>query len=159
MLFRLFNSWIASIAYIARNINIGKQIQEITSITLINVIHKEYNFTNCHIFTIFSHFGLLCHLRSIAAHRDHFVRRLSLRLSGSHTFLVVTQSYVLQAIHAFLGMLPVCFVFQCINAFFILFQLLWYDWSQHIDLLFTRPCTPMYQYTLNPPAVSCLTRR
>ena len=58
----------------------------------------------------------LCPLRSIAAHRDHFVRRLSVhlsvrvcvRLSGSHTFLVVTHSYVLQATRAFLGMLPLC---------------------------------------------------
>ena len=54
----------------------------------------------------------LCHLRSIAAHRDHFVRRLSVRpcvcLSGSHAFLVVTHSYVSQATHAFLGMLPLC---------------------------------------------------
>ena len=53
----------------------------------------------------------LCRLRSIAAHRDNFVRRLSVRLfsvclSGSHTFLVVTQSYVSQVTHAFLGMLP-----------------------------------------------------
>ena len=30
-------------------------------------------------------------------------------LSGSHTFLVVTHSYVSQATHAFLGMLPLCF--------------------------------------------------
>ena len=56
----------------------------------------------------------LCRLRSIAAHRDHFVRRLSVCLcpsvclSGSHTFLVVTHSYVSQATHAFLGMLPLC---------------------------------------------------
>ena len=43
----------------------------------------------------------LCRLRSIAAHRDHFVWRLSvsmsvhlsLCLSGSHTFLVVTLSW------------------------------------------------------------------
>ena len=42
-----------------------------------------------------------CRLRSIAAHGNHFVRRLSVRpsvcvsvrLSGSHTFLVVTHSY------------------------------------------------------------------
>ena len=53
--------------------------------------------------------GLLCRLRSIAAHRDRFVRRLSVRLSGSHTFLVVTHSYVSQATHAFLGMLPLCY--------------------------------------------------
>ena len=41
---------------------------------------------------------LLCRLRSIAAHRDHFVRRLSVCacvracvcLSDSHTFLIVT---------------------------------------------------------------------
>ena len=56
----------------------------------------------------------LCRLRSIAAHKDLFVRRLSVRLfvcvclSGSHTFLVVTHSYVWQATHAFLGMLPLC---------------------------------------------------
>ena len=57
-----------------------------------------------------------CRLRSIAAHRDHFVWILSVRpsvrlcvcLSGSHTFLVVTHSYVLQATRAFLGMLPLC---------------------------------------------------
>ena len=40
------------------------------------------------------HMTLLCRLRSIAAHRDHFVRRLSVCacvcLSGSHTFLIVT---------------------------------------------------------------------
>ena len=38
--------------------------------------------------------AFLCRLRSIAAHRDHFVRRLSVCacvcLSGSHTFLIVT---------------------------------------------------------------------
>ena len=58
---------------------------------------------------------LLCRLRSIAAHRDHFVRRLSVcpsvRLSGSHTFLVVRHSYVSQATHTFLGMLPLCFYY------------------------------------------------
>ena len=57
---------------------------------------------------------LLCRLRSIAAHRDHFVQRLS----GSHTFLVDTHSYVSQATHAFLGMLPLCyliFTFTCIT--------------------------------------------
>ena len=51
----------------------------------------------------------LCRLRSIAAHRAHFVRRLSacpsVCLSGSHTLLLVTHSYVSQATHAFLGML------------------------------------------------------
>ena len=54
----------------------------------------------------------LCRLRSIAAHRDHFVRRLSVCacvcLSDSHTFLIVTHSYVSQATHVFLGMLPLC---------------------------------------------------
>ena len=50
---------------------------------------------------------LLCQLRSMAAHRDHFVRHLSVRLSG---FLVVTHSYVLQGTHAFLGMLPLCYI-------------------------------------------------
>ena len=57
----------------------------------------------------------LCHLRSIAAHREHFVRRLFVRpsvcLSRSHTFLVVTHSFVSQATHEFIGMLPLCFVF------------------------------------------------
>ena len=61
----------------------------------------------------------LCRLQSIAACRDHFVRRLSLlhpsvcpsirvsvRLSGSHTFLLVTHSYISQVTDAFLGMLP-----------------------------------------------------
>ena len=32
--------------------------------------------------------------------------RLSMRLSGSHTFLIFTHSYVSEATHAFLGMLP-----------------------------------------------------
>ena len=54
----------------------------------------------------------VCRLRSIAAHRDHFVRCLSVCacvcLSDSHTFLIVTHSYVSQATHAFLGMLPLC---------------------------------------------------
>ena len=44
------------------------------------------------------HLIFLCRLRSIAAHRDHFVRRLSVCvcvracvcLSDSHTFLIVT---------------------------------------------------------------------
>ena len=52
----------------------------------------------------------LCGLRSIAAHKDHFVGRLSVCLSvcllvclsGSHTFLVVTHSYVLQVTSALL---------------------------------------------------------
>ena len=48
----------------------------------------------------------LCRLRSIAAHRDHFVGHLSVSvsvcLSGSHT-LVVTQ-----ATHAFIRMLSLC---------------------------------------------------
>ena len=59
----------------------------------------------------------LCRLWSLAAHRDHFVQRLSVCpsvcvcvcLSGSNTFLVVTHSYVSQATHAFLGMLALCF--------------------------------------------------
>ena len=54
----------------------------------------------------FSYIIFLCRLPSIVAHRDHFVQRLSVHLSSSHTFLVVTHSYVSQATHAFLGMLP-----------------------------------------------------
>ena len=61
---------------------------------------------------------LLCRLRSIAAHTNHFLQRLSVclsvcvcvHMSGSHTFLVVTNSYVLQATHAFRRMLPLCFL-------------------------------------------------
>ena len=53
-----------------------------------------------------------CRLRSIAAHRDHFVRRLSVCacvcLSDSRTFLIVTHTYVSRATHVFLGMLPLC---------------------------------------------------
>ena len=49
---------------------------------------------------------LLCCLQSIAAQREHFFQHLSICLSGSHTFLVVTHSYISQASHAFLGMLP-----------------------------------------------------
>ena len=48
---------------------------------------------------------LLCHLRSIAAHRECFVRHLSVCPS---VCLVVTHSYVSQAAHAFLRMLPLC---------------------------------------------------
>ena len=61
----------------------------------------------------------LCPLRSRAAHRDHFVRQLSVCLSGSHTFLVVTYSYVSQATHAFLGMLPLCSVLITCNWHYI----------------------------------------
>ena len=38
--------------------------------------------------------------------------RLSVCLSGSRTFLVVTHSYVSQATHAFLGMLPLRLYFK-----------------------------------------------
>ena len=59
---------------------------------------------------------ILCRLRSIVAHRDHFVWRLSVPpfvcpcvcLSDSHSLLVVRHSYVSQATHAFLRMLPLC---------------------------------------------------
>ena len=68
----------------------------------------------------------LCRMRSIAAHRDHSVRRLSVCpsvcLSGSNIFLVVMHSYVSQATHAFLGMLLLCFIFfivQCRRQFLV----------------------------------------
>ena len=64
----------------------------------------------CHVSWFFSR------MLSIAAQRDHFLRRLSvcpsLCLSSSHTFLVVTPSHVSQATHAFLGMLPLCCLLQ-----------------------------------------------
>ena len=37
---------------------------------------------------------ILCRLRSIAVHMDHFVRRLSVCLSGSHIFMVVTHAFL-----------------------------------------------------------------
>ena len=40
--------------------------------------------------------------------------RLCVSLSGSHAFLVVAHSYVSQATHAFLGMLPLCFCYGSI---------------------------------------------
>ena len=55
-------------------------------------------------------------LRSIAAHRDRFVQRLSVRPSVCPVvtpFLVVTHSYVSQATHAFLRMLPLCLLLRC----------------------------------------------
>ena len=71
----------------------------------------------------------LCRLRSIVAHRDHFVRRVCryVRLTDSHTFLVVT--LFLQVTHSFvsqatnLDMLP----FWCFN---ILYQKWFFDMLQ-----------------------------
>ena len=53
----------------------------------------------------------------MGAHGYHFVQRLSMCvcLSGSHTFLVVTHSYVSQATHAFLGLLPFLFDVRSIS--------------------------------------------
>ena len=47
----------------------------------------------------------LCRLRSKVAHRDHFIQRLSVCLSGYH-------SYVLQATRTFLRMLPLCYNYR-----------------------------------------------
>ena len=52
---------------------------------------------------------LLCRLRSIAARRDHFVLHLSVCLCVCP---VVMHSYVLQATHAFLGILPLCYSYM-----------------------------------------------
>ena len=71
-----------------------------------NIYRKNVHSANAFVFLQ----AFLCRLRSIAAHRDHFVRRLSVCLSGSHTFLVVTHIYVSQATHAFIGMLPLCYM-------------------------------------------------
>ena len=82
------------------------------------IIHKLHWISFLHVKLLFVHkqqkkpllhlkiCWFLCRLRCISAHRDHFVGGLSVCLSGSHTFLVVTHSYVSQATHAFLGMLP-----------------------------------------------------
>ena len=83
-----------------------------THIKMDGNINSWYHGSTCNrllfhsLFKFYTQF--LCRLRSIAAHRDHFVRRLSVRLSVSHTFLVVTHSYVSQATYAFFGMLPLC---------------------------------------------------
>ena len=57
--------------------------------------------------------SLLCRLGSISAHRDHFVLCLSVGVCvfGSLTFLDSDLYCVLQATHAFLGMLPFWFFF------------------------------------------------
>ena len=53
-----------------------------------------------------------CCLQSLGAHMDHFVRCTAVHvcvfacLFSSHTFLVVIHSFVSQATHAFLGLLP-----------------------------------------------------
>ena len=54
----------------------------------------------------------LCRLRSIATHRDHFVRRLSVRLSVRLSY---SQSYVSQGTHAFLGMLPLFLFYMYVS--------------------------------------------
>ena len=76
---------------------------------------KSYVSQAAHAFLGMLPLFLLCRLRSIATHRDHFVCRLSVCLSVylsvtlfCHTF----QSYVSQATHAFLGMLP---LFYCVH--------------------------------------------
>ena len=91
---------------------------------------------NCNELICIYHFiTFLCRRQSISAYRDHFVRHLSVRpsvcpsmcLSGSHSSLVVTHSYVSEATHAFLGMLPLfdglC-LFVCL--FVVLRHSLWY---------------------------------
>ena len=83
--------------------------------------------------------GIVCFFirleQSVAAHRDHFVRRLSVCacvcLSDSHTFLIV-HSYVSQATHAFLGMLPLCSIsFQrgLVNQNFVFIRKLYFTYS------------------------------
>ena len=74
--------------------------------------------------------AFLCRLRSIATNMDHFVRRLSIRMSvrlsvrpsvrpsiyPSVTLLCHTfQSYVSQATHAFLGMLPLFLYLEIVD--------------------------------------------
>ena len=69
---------------------------------------------------------LLCRLQSTAGHRDNFVRRLSVRpcvcplvcLSGSHTYLVVTHSFVLRATHAIHK--PVSWQWKCTQNWLLL---------------------------------------
>ena len=67
----------------------------------LDLIQVKINF--CRVWSTF-----LCLLRSIGTHKDHFVCA-SVCMSGNHTFLVVTHSYVSQATHAFLRILPLCY--------------------------------------------------
>ena len=81
--------------------------------------------------------SFLCRLRSIAAHRDHFVRRLSVRLSGSHTFLVVMHSNVSQATRAFLGMLPLCLIYALLKSVLVVSDVI--VACIHVFILFNPP--------------------
>ena len=56
--------------------------------------------------------SFLCCLRSKAAHREQFVRCLSVRLSSGRAFFAVTHSYVSQETCSFLGMLPLCLLYE-----------------------------------------------
>ena len=99
----------------------------------------------------------LCHLRSIAAHRDHFVRRLPMGLSGSRTFLVVTHSYVWQATHAFLGMLPLCcYVFIHEHLLFDLSVTLLVAKTLTLDIIFVSPAKHSNTWGSLCPACVCL---
>ena len=89
--------------------------------------------------------SMLCRLRSIATHRDHFVRRLSVRPSVCLSVRpsVTPQSYVSQATHAFLGMLPLYLLF----AFRLLFVLV----STIVYFVFIlRPIWNLHMFYLRP---------
>ena len=58
------------------------------------------------LFLSLSYLSFLCCLRSIAAHRDHFVQRLCVKLSWkSH---IQSCNYISQVTHAFLRILLLC---------------------------------------------------
>ena len=58
--------------------------------------------------------------------------QVSVCLSSSHTFLVVTHSHVSQATHAFLGLLPLCFSYE-INFFWHIMRRYSEQASAHIS--------------------------
>ena len=81
-------------------------------------------------------------MRSIVAHWDHFDWRLSVCLSGSHSFLVVmlslvTHSNVLLATRTFLGMRQFWFIFINYEMHLSLLQILGQSYSYKEDKTYT----------------------
>ena len=91
--------------FVSQNSNLCHKIQ--LCVTKFNFVVHKLDFFDLA-------FQFLCRLRSIATHRDHFVRRLSVCPSVCPSvtlFCHIFQSYVSQATHAFLRMLSLFFNF------------------------------------------------
>ena len=105
------------------------------TVGLSDVCEQVVCLCNCQVITLYYE-QFLCRLRSIVAKMDHFVRRMSVRpsvcpcvctcgcLSGSNTSLVVTHSYVSEATHAFLIMLPPLFFMNMLTSMKFIYNLL-----------------------------------